>query len=110
MNNLDDKIKFISSIRLLLDDYMKNYTPQVIRNLSKDMFDLYITKKETIDELLSLLDDPNFEREEFGNITKEKLNVTKETITSTLETSDKTKEEAKIEIYKKIIRNLIEEV
>jgi hypothetical protein len=103
VNNLDDKTYYIASIRLILEDCTKNYTPQVIRNLSKDMFDLYSSKKGVIDDVTSMLEDPNFDIEGFKNLVNEKLNATIENAKFSSENLPITNEEVKIEIYKKIL-------
>lgn len=100
---MDDNIKYIAGIRLFLENQLINYTPRIISSLSKESYDIYITKKNTIDKITKLLNEPNFNKENFKNIINEELKIAERTMESLVSFSDKTELELKIGIYKEIL-------
>ena len=100
---MNEKTKYIAGIQLYLENQLMNYTPRVISSLSKEGYDIYITKKNTIDKITKLLNEPDFNKEKFKNIIDEKLNIAEKAILSPISTSEKAKLELKLEIYKEIL-------
>ncbi|MFX1339257.1 MAG: hypothetical protein ACFFDK_11660 [Promethearchaeota archaeon] len=98
---MNDRTKYIAGIQLILGNQLKNYNPRVISNLSKEVYEIYITRKNTVDKISKLLNEPNFNIEKFKKIINEQLMSAEESLKALSLNSKKT--DLEIEIYRKIL-------
>ncbi len=100
---MNDRIKYIASIQLYLENQLIKYTPRVIGSLSKEAFDLYIAKKKIIEEITELINEPYFNQEKFEKFIKEKLEIAEKSLKSPESFLKKPELEFKIELFKEIL-------